>query len=110
MTAIARNSLAVRRLFAGWCESRLVLTGSTARVTSSQLLPVIAECADSEIIRIVTSAVSFLPLSLSLDLGGNTCVAAREALRRRGDYDDKLGHAFEELLLRFSVATAEESH
>ena len=27
-----------------------------------------------------------------------------------GDYDDKLGHAFEELLLRFSVATAEEWH
>ena len=110
MTAIAHNSHAVLRLFAGWCQSRLVLTGSTARVTSSQLLPVIAECADSETIRIVTSAVSSLPLSLSLDLGGNTCAAARAVLRRRGDYDDKLGHAFEELLLRFSVATAEEWH
>ncbi len=27
-----------------------------------------------------------------------------------GDYDDKLGHAFEELLLRFLVAEAEEWH
>ena len=110
MTAIAHNSHAVLRLFTEWCQHRLVHVGSTACVRSSQLLPVIAEHADSETIRIVTSAVLSLPLSLSFDLGGNTCAAARGVLRRRGDYDGKLGNAFEELLLRFSVATVEEWH
>ena len=75
MTAIAHNSHALLSVFAEWYQNRLVLIGSTSRVEGSQLLPVIAESADFETIRFVTSAVSFLPLRLSLDLGGNTCAA-----------------------------------
>ena len=83
MTAISHNKHAVLRVF---LSNRYI-----SRMKGSQLLPIIAQHADSETMSILASSQSF-------DLNGIDLAACRDALLCRSDYNDMLGHAFENLV------------
>ena len=73
--------------------------------TGPQLLPIIAEYADVDAIRILSSSH---PMRVSYDLGANSIATNREVLQQRRDYDEKLSEAFEELIA-IAIAEAAES-
>lgn len=83
MTAISHNKHAVLRVF---LSNKYV-----SRMKGSQLLPIIAQHADSETMSILASSQSF-------NLNGIGLAAGRDTLLCRSDYDDMLGHAFENLV------------
>lgn len=84
VTAIIYNSHAVLRSFLDKRAGR-PLEGT------NQLLPIIAEHADSETMSILTS-------SRTLHLNGDCLPADRAALLCRRDYNDMLGYTFENLV------------
>lgn len=96
--AIIHNSHEVLKLFVDRCSEDV-----TTHINGPQVLAVIAEHADTETMSIIASS---LPLKLSLDRRGDEFAAGRKILRQRRDFDEKLGHTFEELL--FSIAMAKE--
>ena len=98
--AIIHNSHAVLKLFV----DRRYEHVTTAHIKGPQVLAVIAEHADAETMSIIASS---LLLKLSLDPGGDGFAAGREILRQRRDYDEKLGHAFKELLSSITMAKEE---
>lgn len=83
MTAIIHNKHAVLRVF--------LSEKYASRPMGSQLLPIIAQHADSETMSILASSHSF-------DLNGDGLPAGRDTLLCRRDYNDTLGHAFENLV------------
>jgi ankyrin repeat protein len=90
--AIIHNSHAILKLFV----DRRFKEGP-------QVLAVIAEHADAETMSIIGSS---LPLKLSLNPAVDGFAAGREILWQRTDYNERLGHAFEEMLS--SISTAKE--
>jgi ankyrin repeat protein len=99
-TAITHNSHAVLKLF---IESRYEHVTS-AHIEGTQAMAVIARHADAETMSIVASS---LQLKLSLGTSGNALATSRGTLRQRGDYDEELAYAFEELLS--SITMSKES-
>ena len=98
--AIIHNSHSVLKLFV----DRRYEHVTTVLIKRPQVLAVIAEHADTETMSIIASS---MPLKLSLDPGGDEFVTGREILRQRSGYDEKLGHAFEELLSSIAMAMEE---
>lgn len=82
MTAIIHNSHAVLRLFLG---------KHVGCLNGSQLLPIVAEHADSETMSILASSQIF-------GISGDCLPADRVILLCRKDYNEMLGHAFESLV------------
>ncbi|KAK3311732.1 uncharacterized protein B0T15DRAFT_508259 [Chaetomium strumarium] len=89
--AIIHNSHAIQKLFVD------------RRFKGPQVLAVIAEHTDTETMSIIGLS---LPLKLSLNPAADGFAAGREILRQRTDYNERLGHAFEEMLS--SISTAKE--
>ncbi len=98
--AIIHNSHAVLKLFV----DRRYEHVSTAHIEGPLVLVVVAKHADAETMSIIASS---LPLKLSLNRGGDGFAAGREILLQRRDYDEKLRHAFEELLSSIAMAKEE---
>ncbi|KAK3897890.1 ankyrin [Staphylotrichum tortipilum] len=94
------NSHAVLKLFV----DRRYEHVTAAHVTGPQVLGVIAEHADVKTMSIIASS---LLLKLSLNGGVDGFVAGCEILLERRDYDEKLSHAFEELLSSIAIAKEE---
>lgn len=98
--AITHNIHVVLKLFLDWRYEHVI----AAHIQGPQVLAIIAEHADAEMMSIIASS---LPLKLSLDSGRDSFAAGRKTLRQRRDYDEKLNHAFEELLSSIAMAKGE---
>lgn len=122
-TAIIHNNHPVLRLFVDRCYEYMMTTKfdgehlgppkqelnyfqhkHTLTITHSsgpEILPIIAEHGDVETINILTSVC---PLKISYNVNTNSIASSRSLLAKRGDYDEKLADAFEELI---TIASAE---